>query len=234
MFSLNVAALYSTVKVQFSQKAVGTAFSLRIKNENFLVTARHQAKNVFSGSKIAILNKDGKVFYDVVAIAHCENDSDVSVLELDLSFYLQGNAFQLGKIYYGEEIRFCGFPLGLAPTADMENFEKFYLPLMKGGIFSGMIERSFNGLSDRQRHPQLLFDAINNHGFSGSPIFVKRNKNDVACGEANVIGVVSEYLFDNVPIGGGKVTRVNSGFMVGIPIGNAVACAEKIIGARPV
>ena len=153
----------------------------------------------------------------VVGLAFGEFDTDVAALRMEAQWG-EGLTEQHmnGGLALGGEIAYCGFPLDL---------EMHGLPgslgwpkgFVKSGVFSGAVDRPGGG-------SEYLFDAINNVGFSGGPIFFGVAPN------LSLAGIVSGYKYDTTapvyqrdPSGVMRATadyvvRPNSGFMIGTPI----------------
>ena len=141
----------------------GTAFTIEVDGRQYLVSAKH-----LTGEKdideIEIWRKGWhRLQVDVVGIG--KGTEDIIVLSADemLTQTLPINVGS-GGITLGQNVRFLGFPLGLASGYITERGE-IRLPLVKAGILIGM--KFENNVS------RLLVDGHNNKGFSGGPVVFK-------------------------------------------------------------
>ena len=229
MFSLRIGQLSRIFKIETSG---GQATGVMCHDEVglFLITAKHVIKNTIVGDKIRLFVSELGQLVSVLDIEHGEDDADVSVVFLGKVNFSPPDEEPLpiagSQILLGEELLFAGFPLGFSSLS--LGIEKKPTPLLRKGILSGFIMRSFNGDRNSPSHPQLVIDAINNFGFSGGPIIRNQERNLFKPAKLVVVGIVSEYLFDR-SIGSDSGARPNSGFMIGIPIACALKAKSRIV-----
>ena len=131
-----------------------------------------------------------------------------------------------GSIALGQDVVYCGFPLGME-MGNLPGANNWPTPLIKSAMFSGLIHHA--GVVE------LLFDTVNNPGFSGGPI-IKRDQAGL-----RVVGIVSGYRFDApIPVcqrdehgmlaeTADYFVRPNSGFMIGLNISRGIELAKAIV-----
>ena len=201
----------------------GTAFTIEVDGRQYLVSAKH-----LTGEKdideIEIWWKGWhRLQVDVVGIG--KETEDIIVLSADemLTQTLPVNVGS-GGITVGQDVRFLGFPLGLASGYITERGE-IRLPLVKAGVLIGM--KFENKIS------RLLVDGHNNKGFSGGPVVFKPlgDGKDVW----KIAGVVRAYYTENVDVKDkmGQIVgsaEVNSGILLATGIESAL----KIIELNPI
>ena len=202
---------------------IGTAFTVEVDGRQYLITAKH-----LTGEKdianIEIWRKEWhSLQVDVVGIG--KGMEDIIVLSADrmLTQSLPINVGS-GDIIVGQNVRFLGFPLGIALDY-MPERGGVRLPLVKAGILSGVkIEETVS---------RLLVDGHNNAGFSGGPVVFKPldNGKDVW----KIAGVVSGYRIEGMTVRD-KMGRIlgsadgNSGILVATGIETAL----KLIESNPI
>ncbi|MCY3891989.1 MAG: serine protease [Acidimicrobiaceae bacterium] len=161
----------------------GTMFALELENQQYLVTARHLARD--AGGVLQIEWEQGWISAPADLIGHCSGEVDISVYSARecLPRLLDPEWHNLGiepDLKLGEDIRFYGFPYGLSTSRRNGTVP---LPLVKAGIVSG-----FFGAAQLGPNSSFLIDGHNNPGFSGGPVVSIRG------GKYRVAGVVSGYL----------------------------------------
>lgn len=221
------AILDRTMRIQYAQ-GVGSAFYFEINGVKLIVTAAHLVSGIADGDSIGIRFKTGWVYKKMIRVLPGDpHDICVLMPETQWGEGMPESKLQ-GGLALGQEVAYCGFPLGL----EMEGLEgalgwpKGYV---KTGTFSGLLQHKA-GYND------FLFDTINNVGFSGGPVVAVVN------GERRIVATVSGYQFDApLPIfrkdPNGSLSEVpeyyvrpNSGFMRAVPIEFTVATARAMLG----
>ena len=141
----------------------GTAFTIEVDGRQYLITAKHLTGE--SGIEKLEIWQEGWHRFKVSVVGMGTGREDVAVLSTD-RVLTQTLPIDVGseRITVGQNVRFLGFPLGIATDYIMEQ-EGMRLPLVKGGILSGM--KFENKVS------WLLVDGHNNGGFSGGPSCVQ-------------------------------------------------------------
>ena len=198
----------------------GTAFTIEVDGKQYLVTAKHMTgeKEI---NEIEIWVKHWqKIKVNVVGIG--KGRADIIVLAADEALT---RAFPVevgsGGITIGQNVRFLGFPLGLS-----QDLMEMKLPLVKGGILSGM--KFDNKVSS------LFVDGHNNRGFSGGPVVFK-SLDSGQRGVWKIAGIVSGYQIE------GAFVRDKTGQIIGNAEGNSgilvatgIEVALKLIDLNPI
>lgn len=214
--------LIPTIKIN-SANRVGTAVLVRSHGRGYVVTARHLVDGLQAAERILVRKLDGWGPVEVEDVRYGDDNriDDIAVLsvpEVAVAQAIDDDLVMTG-LTVGQTVAYCGFPLsleGIAPEG-----HEWPMALVKGGIYSGSVR-----MQGRTVH---LFDAVNNVGFSGGPIFAQ----DVD-GTPKLVAIVSGYEFDRdlevtrIVLGGERqqvpdlFVRPNSGFMRAIPIRRAL------------
>ena len=162
MLRFTIATLNSVLKIK-SYDGTGTAFFMTEGGTTFLVTAKHVVKNVQPAEKIALIGFSDDRYIEVSDIEYGDEESDVAVIKLAeevLPTECRLETRSIGdNIIVGQDIAFAGFPLSLEPRHE-NLFDDKPMPLVKGGIFSGMLKRPYNGNNELKPHPQYFFEAL--------------------------------------------------------------------------
>ena len=201
----------------------GAAFTIEVDGRQYLISAKHLT-GVKDIHEIEIWRKGWhRLQVDVVGIGKGTEDIIVFSADEMLTQTLPVNVGS-GRITLGQDVRFLGFPLGLASSYITERGE-MRLPLVKAGILIGM--KFENNVS------RLLVDGHNNKGFSGGPVVFKPmgNGKDVW----KIAGVVCAYYAEKVDVKDQKgqivgSAKVNSGILLATGIESAL----KLIELNPI
>jgi hypothetical protein len=156
----------------------GTAFTFDIGNRRFIVTAKHIVKNISNLDKISIFRNNTWNPIDVELIENAKEPIDISVLSPKEKITVDHSIIETEEYYYGEDIFFLGFPLGVYSDFTMIGLD-LPVPLIKKGIIS-IVQKKEGAIT-------VLIDGHNNPGFSGAPV-VKMNN-----GIVELISVISGY-----------------------------------------
>lgn len=194
--------------------AIGSSLYVQTAKSVALVTAAHILVGAAAGDNVAVFRNSRWELVGIARIDRCPNGGDVCIVVLTNRMGAAvPRELVSTNLNYGQDVLYCGFPLGIETIGLSDSI--YPLPVVKRGIFSG-IRRCTNGT-------EMLFDTVNNRGFSGGPIFAKSHQDESIL----VASVVSGYLYDaDLPVlvrdGDGTAqehpnayVRPNSGFMRG-------------------
>ena len=201
----------------------GTAFTIEVDGKQYLITAKHLTGE--RGIAEIEIWRQGwrRIRVDVVGIGKGEEDIIVLATNRMLTQTLPVEVGS-GGITVGQNVRFLGFPLGIALNYMVER-GGMRLPLVKGGILSGI--KFEKGMS------WLLVDGHNNRGFSGGPV-VFRSPGDRQ-GVWKIAGVISSYQIESVDVRDeiGQITGSAEGNS-GILVATGIDIALKLIESNPI
>lgn len=221
---LDMTYLTPIVRIR-TAKGVATASVVTNSNKSILVSAQHLFSDAQPNEIMYIRHScDWKpVAIDCVKFA--DDGSDICAVRINT--YI-GEGLELrflgAHCLLGQEARFCGFPLDNEISIGSLNND-WPICLVKGAVLSGFrTEGTAN---------YFLYDALNNLGFSGGPVFSLCNESK----EVRMAAVVSGYLYDaDLPIrkkNGETETdyyvRPNSGLMKASPAGKAISLVKDLI-----
>lgn len=185
--------LFSTVRIEtkdLKDSYVGTGFVFEYKSALFLVTAKHNIKNMLSGSLTFTQARDGKPLIgtrytlglddlEQLWFVHPDDAIDVAVVPFS-------NLLKYAKDQEGVDLYYCPISSSILPTEEtlkvIDAFEEIIfigysgglwdkvnlLPIIRKGITATPIAVDFEGKKE------FLIDASSFPGSSGSPVFLYR------------------------------------------------------------
>lgn len=214
--------LYRTFFIRAAQ--YGTAFTLEVNDEEFLITARHLIPS--HGDKIELQIFHGNQWLNgkAIVVGRGHGEIDIAVLKIDIR--LTPKEFTVtpssAHLTIGQDIYFLGFPYKMWGDGGSLMGGR-PMPFAKKGVVSLVM----------MEPPQILYvDAINNEGFSGGPLFFYT---DAEPQHLRVAGVVSKFrieyeaVLDKEGNTTDMTTPYNTGFLVAYGIKHAL---ELIHGAK--
>ena len=194
----------------------GSAFTIEIDDRQYIVTARHIAKNIKEKDKISIYYNSKWQEINVMSILFDDPNFDILVLLPNTQITPKTNVkFSMSGLILSQDVYFLGFPHGLA--GDIGDLDYDYpLPFIKKGICS-LIDFSEKGFV------KIWIDGFSNPGFSGGPIVFR----DIETEKLKIAGVIKGHLNENVDIMDekgktGLYAKVNSGLIYGIGIDSII------------
>ena len=196
----------------------GTCFAIEVDGRQYLITARHMLNNSTSNTANIYHDRQWKsVSFNRIDVE--PQTVDIVVLAPDQQIAnaapVQPNGSK-GAIL-SQEVFFVGFPFGL--SVDGKNLNSGYpLPFVKHGVIAAF---GFNS------GEPFIVDAINNPGFSGSPVIIPEPVNNPI-----IIGVVSGYRWspETVYLQGQQTTlsvQANTGLLIAFDLEYAINAIKK-------
>lgn len=200
----------------------GTAFTLDIDGNEFLITAAHLLESENKDQDIQILRNGNwnRISSQLVAVGRGE--LDIAVLRLPTRMTHPEFTVEptFANCYLGQDMYFLGFPYKMSVD---------YGPVASGQSGAFLKKGSLSAIVPGP--PRALFlDALNNEGFSGGPLYFFPN------GDLNrpcIAGVVSKYRVEHESVldENGTVTEMkvayNTGFLVAYDIAHALELARS-------
>ena len=195
----------------------GTAFTIDVSGNEYLVTARHLLPPDGKTVELQIFRDKAWTTVSAEVVGRGRGEIDIAVLRVGAR--LTSAEFivtpTMADITLGHDVYFLGFPYKM--SGDIGEFMGgLPLPFAKKGTLSLLTPGS----------PQVLYvDAINNEGFSGGPLFFYPQGKPM---ELRVAAVVSKFKveFEAVLDEDGEATKMrvpyNTGFLVAYGIKHAV------------
>ncbi len=200
----------------------GTAFTIEVAGQEYLITARHLLDRSEDWLPIEIYLNGvwNKVRANVVG--HCAGEADITVLRLphrltDSTYKLPPTA---AHIVIGQDVYFLGYPYKLWGNSP-ETMPGRPVAFVKKGTLSNI---------DFAHSHEFYVDAINNAGFSGGPLVFATPENP---NEFRIAAVVSKFRteYERVEFVDGELTELqvpyNTGFLVAYGIKNAIDLIER-------
>lgn len=143
-------------------KGAGTAFLVEFVDGTYLVSAAHLLEGSECGDKIYVSRNKKWQFTELGEIGFCTLGHDIAAARVSIG----GGGYPMerlrGGALVGMELCYLGFPLGFAQVGMPDDYAGFAAPLLKAGVFSGLVQLS--GL------PVQLIASYGNVGFSGGPV----------------------------------------------------------------
>lgn len=187
----------------------GSAFTLDVDGQEYLVTAKHLLNTSLSQFPLRIFLNEKWQELPATVIGHGQGEIDISVLKL--ANRMTPPEFEviptIADLVLGQDAYFLGFPYKMWGNVG----------LFLGGMPCAFAKKgtiSFYGLDN----PQIIYvDAINNEGFSGGPLIFYPHGRPT---EVRIAGVVSKYRVEYETVidsnGDGTCMTVpyNTGFLV--------------------
>lgn len=171
--------------------STATAFTVRVDNKQYLITAKHVLEDGLGnpiGEKlsISIKNRGAWVPYPVQLVGVGDDQHDIVVLAGQYPL-VRFPEIELGTIgmLYGQEVYFLGFPFGFEGNVGEAN-NHYPFPYVKKAVVS---------LLDGMNGVNIVLDGINNKGFSGGPVAFKNSK-----GSWQIAGVIAGYTAYSEPV----------------------------------
>lgn len=210
------------LNIQYNEK-LGSAFTVTKNDIQFIITAKHLFESVTDESEIniSILQLDEWISLKV-RVYLCQDNIDIAVLELLETKHITPvfhNLLSTKGAIYGQDVYFYGFPYGIHMKNGTDINGNLPIPLVKKACLSAI---ECNLSSDI-----LLFDGINNPGFSGGPVTFC----DMNTLQKNICGVISGYLPESTPVINleDKYVKQNTGIILVYNIKHAVEKIKDIL-----
>lgn len=202
----------------------GTAFTLDIKNKQYLITARHLLADPENTESVLFLHEGvwKTLRVNVIGVARGEVDIAVLAPAIRLSPAFPLEATQKDMVL-GQDMYFVGYPYKM--WADMgEILGGRPAPFIKKGTLSS----AFSTADSARR---LFVDAINNEGFSGGPLLFKPQGQI----EFRVAGVVAGFKteYETVLDEHGEKTNMTVAYNTGFLLAYDIKYAVDMIAANP-
>ena len=220
--------LFRTFHVRFQagpHVAYGTAFSMDVDGEEFMVTAKHLLGDTPLES-LKIMQHEAWHELQFEVIGRGKGEVDIAVLKVGsrLTIGETDIQFTMAEIQPGQDVYFLGFPFKLAGWAG-DLIGGLPAPYVKKGTLSWIDFRQTD------RHV-LHIDAINNEGFSGGPVIFYRNGQPQQ-DSLRIAGVVSKYRVEHEPVldQDGNQTGMTVAYNTGFLIAYGIASAHELIAA---
>jgi hypothetical protein len=180
--------------------AIGTMFRVVIDNREYCITARHVVTGVYGDTygrlegptikvRALLTTPTGPEWKDeVFSIIDLGDQIDVLVLHTSSepieTAADTGNVLTSEGALPGGQCGFLGFPLGLVQHVEFQGHPAAF-PFVKHCSVAG---------HTNQPSPRWILDGINNHGFSGGPVFFW------AGNQQKIMAVVSGYVNEAAPV----------------------------------
>jgi hypothetical protein len=231
MITANI--VHRVLRVAWKENAA-TAFTIEVDNKQYLITVKHlfsesekddwQNVDLTQISTLGIFYSEGLKEIAVRPVIIKNPNIDIAIFATDelLSPTYEAEPTSCDMVY-GQDVFFLGFPFQISWGSGKQNHGKSF-PLVRKGILSSIPCQDVpNGL--------FYIDAMNNPGFSGSPIIFKPSNSSVF----RIAGVIHGYLPEEIPLyDEGKPTKFSIPTNTALTIGYAIDDAVKAIKENPI
>ena len=207
----------------------GTFFTMEVGKKQYLITAKHLAKQLdYSSGMAHIYTPRNEALFPmpVKLVGHGKEKVDISVLTLESEMGKLGPLMKPISPKYGEDAFFFGFPYPQEANTRVAMGIDSSVPFVKKGIISYI-----------SRNGTFFISEQVTKGFSGGPVVMRdrdgaENQSDAFY---HVIGVISAYRATDIPVIEGDnesslIARANSGIIVAHDIKFAI----DIIKSNPI
>ena len=216
--------LYRTFFIK--AKDYGTAFTIDVAGNEFLITARHLLPETGDTIDIKVFRSKDWEAMAAKVIGRGKGEIDVAVLALPTRLTPADLPVTptMGGITLGHDVFFTGFPYKM--SGDIGNF--------MGGLPCPFAKRGTLALLDTTSPQVLYVDAINNEGFSGGPLFFYPHPGSQ---DLRIAAVVSKFRveYETVQDEFGEPTKFrvpyNTGFLVAYGIKHVLDLIAQSAGA---
>lgn len=191
----------------------GTAFTLEIGGEQYLVTADHLVPDRPEVTvQLRIRSRGGELTLKKLPILRHEADVAVFKLEMPITATLPCPP-TADRMVMGQDAYFLGYPHGLSFHAFGKDDN---IALVKKAVVSGM-------LRDEDGFRLILLDGFNNPGFSGGPVVLRPGESG---NQLNVVAVIGGFIPEDVPQPEGWSVQANSGIITATDIDHVLEVIE--------
>lgn len=202
--------------------AYGTAFTIEVSGNEYLITARHLLPPEGDEIDIQLFRNQKWETLTAAVVGRCRGEVDIAVLRViprltSPEFTVTAS---MADIMLGNDVYFLGFPYKM--SGDVGSF--------MGGLPCPFAKKGTLSLLATGTPYVLYVDAINNEGFSGGPLFFYPQGKPL---ELRVAAVVSKFKveYEDVLDEYGEPTKMrvayNTGFLVAYGIKHAVDLIES-------
>ena len=184
--------VYPVMKPNKLKEILGTAFTIREKEKEFLITAYHVAKHAIyveeNIDKVSLIIGSGASGIRISEkLIHTDEEQDITVCEAPKWMHRsQLPLTSIPEMALGQEVMWMGYPKGFSGG--------LWLPDTKSPI--GIVGKGVIGAlypPPKIQNKGFLIEGVVNPGYSGGPVVYKSFKNDPK-GKTYVIGVISKTL----------------------------------------
>jgi hypothetical protein len=202
-------------------ESTGSSFTITIKDEQYLISARHLFNNYIHNEEVTINLFHQEIWKTVKGnILHHSNPLiDVSVFRLPYAIAPKYIFSTSTNLMYGQDVFMLGFPYGHYQEVGEMN-RNYPMAFIKKACFSSARKSIDEGVI-------LFFDGHNNKGFSGGPIAHYDGNTNIASIHAIISGYIPQEGSINTPFGDWKYNE-NSGIVVSYSIKHAIEIIETI------
>jgi hypothetical protein len=234
---ITIGLIRSVHLIRYGQGS-GTCFTLTVRGKQYLITAGHVVEGIKAGGKVGIYQGGAKWQDFIVNPIPVRNPKiDIAVLSsqepvTDESFWLEAGS--VNGLNLVQEVYFLGFPYGGTRSVGGRTLQLFSILSLSGISYpAALVKRGIIAGFDSSDpgSPVFYVDAMNNPGFSGSPVVFY----DKASNAPKVIGVVSARVPEDVmtPIGvPPPPVGVNSGIVVVHDISGAIDAINDYLARK--
>jgi hypothetical protein len=201
--------------------STGSAFTLTLNENQYLVSAKHIFKEISHKSQITVELFHENVWKQITAelYFHPKDKIDVFVITLPQLIAPKYQFSTDAQLLFGQDLFMLGFPYGLYQDSGDIN-RNFPLPFVKKAAFSAASAKDEYGT-------MYFLDGHNNKGFSGGPVcYYQLNEK-----KAYIVDVISGYIPQqgsiSTPFGDWKYNE-NSGIVISYGIKSVIEIIDAI------
>ena len=188
--------VYPVIKPNNLKEIFGTAFTIREKGKEFLITAYHVAKHAIYLEKniVKISLRIGTIPHSTIVdekIIYTDEKQDIIICEAPKWMHNEKlHLTSTSEMTLGQDVMWMGYPEGYHGGLFINN-NTFITPIgiVAKGILGGF-STSQKGFHMPQNENELIIEGRTSQGYSGGPVVLKNSKNIT-----QVIGVINNFIY---------------------------------------
>ena len=190
--------VYPVMKQNNSKEILGTAFSIREKEKEFLITAYHVAEHAIEKNTnkvsliIGTIPLGTRIYEKIIYI-----DEELDIIILEAPKWMHNEKLHLTstlEMTLGREVMWMGYPEGYHGGLFINNTFITPIGIVAKGILGGF-STSQKGFHMPQNENRLIIEGRTSQGYSGGPVVLKNSKNIT-----QVIGVINAFTYTLIKI----------------------------------
>jgi len=170
---------------------LGTAFTIEVKETQYLITAKHVLSGLKGTTGVNIARKSNWESVSISNVWYAPDSIDLAVLFITKPISPTFPVTVSSIPFLSQDSYFLGFPFGMQ-VHSFEANNGYPIPFVRKGIIAGFFDMNLPTMN-------YILDATNNPGFSGGPVFTVSSDN-----VPELFAVVKGYEAELSPVKNGN------------------------------